>query len=298
MTTRLNQLLKSNMINGWPLFWLVTLPVSVVVMLNMRRADLSEAETVSSMIQLSVRNAVPYLYFAFAASSLNAVLPGSFSRWLLRNRRIIGLCFAAAMAWQLLFIVWLVALFTDYYVAEIYVFGDVVEGMLGYAFLIAMVLTSFRFGRKRLTGKQWKWLHRGGIYWLWMYAWSTYWFELFYYAQPADFIDYVFYWAGLLAWGFRLLGFSKRRLQQSSRQAAKNATGHLLLLGSGMLLVAIGMAAASFGSAWSPQVYALLFSFKFVVALDTFAPYLPLVPFYPMFLMASGAAIIVHVGWR
>lgn len=112
-------------------------------MLNALRTDLADAEGVSSMIQFSVRSAVPFLYFAFVAASLNAVLPGSFSRWLLRNRRIIGLCFAQAMAWQLVFIVWLVTKHTDYYLGEVYVFSDVVEGVPGYAFLLAMVLTSF-----------------------------------------------------------------------------------------------------------------------------------------------------------
>jgi hypothetical protein len=55
------------------------------------RVDLTTAEGVSSMIQLSVRCAVPWLFLAFSASSLQVVLPGSFSRWLLRNRRIPGL---------------------------------------------------------------------------------------------------------------------------------------------------------------------------------------------------------------
>lgn len=62
------------------------------------------------MIQLSVRLSVPWLFIAFVASSLHVVFPSTFSRWLLRNRKIIGLCFAAAMAWQLLFILWLVGI--------------------------------------------------------------------------------------------------------------------------------------------------------------------------------------------
>jgi len=181
MSANLNELLKIKLINGWNLFWLITVPISLVMVLTMIRVDLSSAEAVSSMIQLSVRCAVPWLYLAFAASSLQVVFPGSFSRWLLRNRSKIGLCFAAAMAWQLLFILWLVGIHTEYYVNDVYVLSDVVEGLVGYTFLIAMVLTSFKFGRSRLTAKQWKLLHTSGIYWLWAYAWSVYWFNLFYY---------------------------------------------------------------------------------------------------------------------
>ena len=143
------------MINGWKLFWLLTAPISLAIVLTMTRVDLSSAEGVSSMIQLSVRCAVPLLYLAFAVSSLQTVIPGSFSRWLLRNRKIIGFCFAAAMAWQLFFILWLVGIHTEYYDTVVYVLSDVVEGVLGYAFLIAMVLTSFNFGRSRFTPKYW-----------------------------------------------------------------------------------------------------------------------------------------------
>jgi hypothetical protein len=198
MSADLNELLKIKMINGWNLFWLITVPISSVMVLTMTRTGLSSAEGVSSMIQLSVRCAVPWLYLAFAASSLQVVFPGSFSRWLLRNRSKIGLCFAAAMAWQLFFILWMFAAHTEHYVTEVFVLSDLVEGVVGYALLFAMVLTSFKFGRSRLTPKQWRILHTIGIYWLWFYAWSVYWFSLFYYQSPAVLLDYV-YWPGVCA---------------------------------------------------------------------------------------------------
>ena len=220
MSTNLDEFLKNKLINGWKLFWLVAAPISLVMVLAMTRLDLSRAETVSSMIQLSVRCAVPLGDLVFAISSLQVVFPGTFSRWLIRNRKYIGLCFATAMGWQGFFILWLVGIHTEYYVREVYVFSDVVEGVFGYAFLIAMVLTSFEFGRRHLTPRQWKLLHRSGIYWLWIYAWSVYWFNLFYYEGPAVPIDYIYYWAGFLAWGFRLLAWSKKRSRQTTVQDA------------------------------------------------------------------------------
>ena len=216
MSTSLDGILKNKLINGWKLFWLITTPISIAVISKMLRVDLTAAEGVSSMIQLSVRCAIPWLFLAFAASSLNKIFPGSFSRWLLRNRKYVGLCFAAVMGWQLTFILWLVGIHTDYYVNDVYVLSDVVEGVVGYAFLIAMVLTSFKFGRSRLTQEQWKLLHTGGIYWLWFYAWSVYWFALFYYQTPPALIDYFYYWGGLAAWGLRMLAWSKTRLRQTA----------------------------------------------------------------------------------
>ena len=218
MSTDLNELLKIKMLNGWNLFRLITVPISLVMVLTMLRVDLSSAEAISSMIQLSVRCAVPWLYLAFAASSLPVVFPGLLSRWLSRNRKFIGLCFAAAMAWQLFFILWLVGIHTEYYVNDVYVLSDVVEGVMGYSFLIAMVLTSFKFGRSRLTRKQWNLLHTSGIYWLWAYAWSVYWFNLFYYQSPAVLIDYVYYWGGFLAVGLRMCAWTRNRWRQSTVQ--------------------------------------------------------------------------------
>ena len=283
-----HELLKSKLLNSWNLFWLVTGPISLVMVLAMLRTDLSSAAGVSSMIQLSVRCAIPWLFVAFAASSVQTVFPGVFGRWLLRNRKFIGLCFAAAMAWQLLFILWLVGIHTEYYVGEVYVLSDVVEGVVGYSFLIAMVLTSFKFGRSRLTPRQWKLLHTGGIYWLWAYAWSVYWFNLFYYEEAALPIDYVYYWGGFLAWGLRMSAWIKTR----GRQPDTGGTAKFQFLVPGIVAVVIGLIGSSLGSAWSPQVYEYLFDFQFIESIDTFMPYFPLVPFYPVFITMSGAYLI------
>lgn len=67
----------------------------------------------------------------------------------------------------------------------------------------------------------------------------------------------------------------------------------LLLMLSGTLAVFIGLLGSSFGRAWSPQVYDYLFDFGIVESLDTFMPYFPLVPFYPLLLVMLGAFLIV-----
>ena len=217
MSANLNELLKSKIVNSWYLFWLISIPISLVMVVAITRVDLNSGKAVSSMIQLSVRCSVPWLYLAFAASSVHVLFPGLFSRWLLRDRKFIGLCFASAMAWQLLFILWMVGIYTEYYMKYVYVLSDAVEGVVGYTLLIAMVLTSFRFGRSRLTSRQWKLLHTIGIYWLWAYAWSVYWWNLFFYPNAVP-LDYIYYWGGFLAWGLRMAAWSKKHWQQSPVQ--------------------------------------------------------------------------------
>ncbi|MCH7820864.1 MAG: hypothetical protein IIA07_02505 [Proteobacteria bacterium] len=293
MTADLNEILKAKIINGWKLWWLITVPVSAVMVLGMARVDLTSAEDVSSMIQLSVRHAVPLLFVAFAASSVQALFPGSFGRWLLRNRPFIGLSFAAAMAWQLIFILWLVTIHTDYYVNEVYVLSDVVEGVSSYVFLIAMVLTSFKFGRRRLTPRQWKLLHTTGIYWLWCYAWIVYWYNLFYYESPALFIDYVYYWGGFLAWGLRLAAWSKKRSKRSAGQSSTDDKSTSLFLTVGFAALVVGLTGISFARAWSPQVFEFMYGFKVIEFVEPYVPYSPLIPFYPMFLMILGASFVV-----
>jgi hypothetical protein len=222
MPSREHSLLDRRGLNGWSLLALVAASMTVVVLAGTLTADLGSAGGVSAMIQLSVRLAVPFLYLAFAASALAQLAPGSFSRWLLRNRRMIGLCFAAAMAWQLLFILWLVLGHWHYYLEEAYSTYDLAEQIPGYLVLIAMTITSFAPGRRRLSPGQWRALHTGGIYFLWAVVWSTYWFELYYYDDIAP-IDYVYYWTGFLAWMLRVMAWVRRRQRRGSAAAPRAA---------------------------------------------------------------------------
>ena len=206
-------MMRSKAVNGWALFSIVVAPMCLAALSAMTTVDLSSSLGVSSMIQFSVRLAVPWLFIAFCASSLVVVFPGEFSRWILRNRRMFGLCFSTGMAWQLFFIVWLVVGHFDYYVEEAYDYLSLLEQVPGYALLIAMTITSFRFGRSKLSTKQWKILHTGGIYFIWFVVWTTYWFELFYY-DDIQFIDYVYYWAGFTAWAVRMAAWTLQRMRQ------------------------------------------------------------------------------------
>ncbi len=70
----------------------------------------------------------------------------------------------------------------------------------------------------------------------------------------------------------------------------------LLFLVPGIVAVLIGLIGSSSGSAWSPQVYEFLFAFDVIESIDTFMPYFPLVPFYPIFIMMLGAFLIVKSG--
>ena len=291
MSIALSQILKNKAINEWRLFWLIAGPTSIAMVIAMMGIELSSGEAVSSMIQLSVRCAVPWLYVVFAASSIQILFPGHLSRWLLRNRKYIGLSFAAAMAWQLLFIVWLTAVYSDYYIEEVYVLRDAIEGVVGYLFLFAMTITSFRFGRKHLNARQWKLLHKSGIYFIWAYAFSVYWWALFFYPNPLS-IDYVFYWSGFLAWALRAAAWSKKRRQRAEENAPQAGTMPAYRMIAGVI-VGTGLVAASFGSAWREPVENFLTGYSFTQFPELYLPYWPFTPYLPLFIIALGAFLTV-----
>jgi hypothetical protein len=285
--TNLNAAPKLRAINEWTLFWLVSIAMSVAMILESLRTDLSMATGVTHMISYSVRWAVPLIYLVTAASALYTLFPGQPSKWLLRNRKYIGLCFAVAMAWQGLFIFLMSNFHRDFYFEEVFLLRDELEGSTGYLFLAAMVATSFEVGRRHLSAKQWKFLHRSGVYFLWAYPFSVYWWDLFYYPDP-QLIDYAFYWGGFLAFALRIAAWGKKRAQ-----AGTLPVGNRILGGA---LIACGLLAAGTGLLWRESVTAFLTAPAWSETLVLWLPFWPYEPFLPMIVIGLGTLLATTPG--
>ncbi len=285
----LKVVLKNKAINGWSLFWLIAVPMSLVMVIAMMGTDLTTAPGVSHMIGFSVRWAVPFIFLVVAASAVQTLWPGPFPAWWLRNRKYIGMCFAVAMAWQGAFIFMMSNFYHEYYFEEIYFLRDELEGSTGYIFLTAMVLTSFPFGRKYLNPKQWKLLHRSSLYFLWAYAFSVYWWNLSYYENPQP-IDYVYYWSGFLAFALRIAAWGKKRQQVAQKKAATNKTplGFKVLGGA---LIAAGLVVAATGLQWREQVTAFLTAPEWSANLVLWVPYWPFEPYLSLFIVGFGTLL-------
>jgi len=295
MSHSLNETLKNPAINRWNLFWLIAGPVSAAMIIAMLAADLSSGEGISTLIQLSVRCAVPLLYVVFAASAVQALFPGPIGRWLLRNRKYLGLGFAAAMAWQGLFILWMVIGYTDYYVEQVYVLRDAIEGVTGYTFLLAMTVTSFPCGRKFLSPRQWRLLHLSGIYFLWAYAFSVYWWALFYYSNPVP-LDYVYYWGGIAAWGLRAAAWGKRRRKAAARDADGDVVPQPVAWTAGIVLIGAGLAVAASGAAWQGAAEEFLYGYTFTRIPELYMPYWPFEPFLALAVILGGVYLMTWTG--
>jgi len=291
MSININAVLKNRAINGWRLFWLISAPMSLVMIIAMMDVDLSTGAGVSAMIGFSVRWAVPFIFVVAATSALQTLFPGPFPTWMLRNRRYIGLCFAVAMAWQGAFIAMMSLFFRGYYYEDIYLLRDELEGSVGYIFLTAMVVTSFHFGRKHLTQKQWKLLHKSALYFLWAYPFSVYWWNLSYYYGNPQAIDHIFYWSGFLAFALRIAAWAKRRAQVAKRHAPQGSTPLVFrVLGSAIILS--GLFATATGAYWQEPVTAFLTTPAWSAELVLWFPYWPFEPYLPILVIGLGAALV------
>ena len=289
MSIDLKTVLQHKAINQWNLFWLISVPMSAMMVIEMMGVDLFDAAAVSHMISFSVRWAVPFIYLVAASSALQVLFPGPLPAWLLRNQKYIGMCFAVAMAWQGLFIFMMSNFFRDYYFEEIFYLRDELEGSTGYIFLAAMVVTSFQFGRKHLNAQQWKLLHKSGLYFLWAYPFSVYWWNLSYYENPQP-IDYVFYWGGFLAFALRIVAWGKKRRQAAFGNAPESNAPFAFKIFGGAL-IALGLFVASTGLQWQKPVTDFLLAPAWSANLVLWLPYWPFEPYLSLFIIGLGTLL-------
>lgn len=296
MSAGVQDTLKARALNGWPLFFLVSVPISLVIIVEMMGVDMSAPQGVSHMISYSVRFAVPIIFLVVGISSLQRLFPGPVPAWLLRNRKYIGLCFAVAMAWQGAFIFIMSNFNREYYFDEIFYLRDELEGSTGYIFLTAMVLTSFQFGRKHLGPGQWRLLHKTALYFLWAYPFSVYWWNLSYYPNPQA-IDYFFYWFGFTAFVLRIAAWGKQRAEANRKDAPGSVTpvGYQAVGGAA---IALGLFVAATGRDWQGAVTGFLTTPAWSANLELWLPYWPLEPFLSLLIIGFGTLMMTRARSR
>ena len=203
-------LLRHSSLNGWPLFYLVAGLTFAVICVDLVVIGVSTPEATVSMIRLSVQLASPWIFLAFVARPLVQLYPSDFSHWLLRNRRYIGLSFAAGFAWQAVFIAVLLALYPDYYWQVLHNTADLVLRMLSYLLLVALTITSFYPVRRAMRPRSWRVLHLVGIWYFWAAIWVSYAGVLL--SGDTRIIAIVYVLAGLIVLTVRLAAYLKNRL--------------------------------------------------------------------------------------
>ena len=161
------------------------------------------AEQVRAIIRATAfTSAVPFLLL-FVASPLQRLRPSAASRWLIRNRRYLGLSVAASHFWHLIAIVVLVRTFSSggAGIATL----TKIFGSAGFVLLAAMAATS-NDASQRALGRGWGWLHVVGVYVLWIDF-------IFTYSGTATIAPFhgVMTAAFALAWTLRVVVFMSAR---------------------------------------------------------------------------------------
>ena len=145
---------------GWRLFGALTL---VLIALSVWIAGMRqfEVEGVRMVIRFTARTSLLFFCLAFSAAALARLYPNAFTRWQRRNRRQLGVTFAASHALHALAIIAFARMdpvgFAGATSLASYVFGGI-----GYAFIIAMTATSFDRTTAALGPRTWRALHLVG----------------------------------------------------------------------------------------------------------------------------------------
>ncbi len=118
---------------------------------------------VSLLTRVTVRAAFALFVLAYLASPARRLWPSDATRWMLRNRRYLGIGFGIAMALHLDAILLLGLLLGDAFQAPLttWLFGG-----LAYLFIAAMTLTSFDRTAAWLGPDRWKTLHTVGLHYV------------------------------------------------------------------------------------------------------------------------------------
>ena len=149
---------------GYRLLSLLTLLLSALCLwlASMRHFDI---DGVRMVVRFTARSSLLLFCLAFAATALARLWPNSWTRWLLRNRRQLGLAFAVSHGLHALALVVFARLDPVAFAAATS-FASYLFGGIGYAVIVAMTVTSFDRTAAALGPRGFRLLHRIGGYYL------------------------------------------------------------------------------------------------------------------------------------
>src|SRR5215472_867937 len=133
--------MRQTWFEGWRLFTLLTL-ILIALCLWIAGMRGFEAEGVRMVIRFTARTSLLFFCLAFSAAALARVWPNGWTRWQRRNRRQLGVTFAASHALHALAIIAFARMDSAGFAATTNLASYVV-GSIGYAVIIAMAATSF-----------------------------------------------------------------------------------------------------------------------------------------------------------
>lgn len=151
--------------NGWPIVGWATLAVLAIVAAVFAVAG-TGVVGLGMAIRATARTSVVFFTAAFAASALRRRWPNGATAWMLRNRRQLGVSYAASHFIHLLLIL-AVAGWTVHGFMTVRPMVTIVGGGIAYVFIALMTITSFDTTAAWLGPRRWRQLHVTGAYYNW-----------------------------------------------------------------------------------------------------------------------------------
>lgn len=155
---------RQNWFEGWRLFAVLALTL-VALSLWISGMRQFEVDGVRMVIRFTARTSLLFFCLAFGAAALARLWPNAWTRWQRRNRRTLGVTFAASHAIHAVAILCFALMDPAGYAGATSI-ASYVFGGIGYAFIIAMAATSFDRTAAAIGARAWRMLHLTGGYYL------------------------------------------------------------------------------------------------------------------------------------
>ena len=155
---------RQNWFEGWRLFAILTLILAALCagLAGIRDFDVNGVRMV---VRFTARTSLLFFCLAFSAAALAQLRPNAWTHWQRRNRRYLGVTFAASHALHAIAIIAFATMDPAGFAAATnlasYVFGGI-----GYAIIAAMTVTSFDRTAAAIGPRAWRILHLTGGYYL------------------------------------------------------------------------------------------------------------------------------------
>jgi methionine sulfoxide reductase heme-binding subunit len=146
---------------GWQLIITVTIAIGVAVIAILSSMGFTETSTLI-LVRLTARSSCLLFLLAFMAAPLRQLWQSPLSLWMVQNRRFLGLSMAVSHTYHA------IAFSTLQIVIRHQAFTANPLAILGYAFLLAMTITSFSAPAKAIGRRAWRVLHTAGMYYFWL----------------------------------------------------------------------------------------------------------------------------------
>jgi DMSO/TMAO reductase YedYZ heme-binding membrane subunit len=157
---------RTGLLQGWTLTLLLALGVAAMA-LGMVAWSHFTVEGVRMAIRATARTSLIFFSLAIASAGLARLWPNAATAWLRRNRRYLGVSFAASHAVHAVAIAAFGLMDREALMRETMAANFAVGG-IAYVFILAMAATSFDRTAAWIGPRAWGLLHTTGVYYIWL----------------------------------------------------------------------------------------------------------------------------------